>query len=826
MQTDRRRRRFFAPTAALVEALEPRMLLTSISITGNVNPATTDVNTNDQESPAVDASLNGTVVIAWEHEYSSTDTDIYFRRYTTTGVPLDAANRSVATSGNHELDPTVAVTTDGSRFVIGWWESAADDDAFFSIYNANGNFVRRVQVFGNESNNQSQIDLAVMADGRIVAVWTELGATDNVYARVFDRDGNALSGLISVATTLADEDEAAVATDLFGNFVVVYEHDNDSVARRHFRANGSPVGPRQFVTPGEITLGDEYENPDVAMAPTGNFVIVYQVDSVFGSASDHVYWNLYNAGGAKFAEGRATSSPGRKIEASVDMDLAGNFVVSFSRLVGTHWDVDAENFDSRGRRGNAGRLHIGTAGNQQTSAVALANNILVGAWRDDSGSTYDVEFLIFENVRSKIGVGRPNGRGGLTFFLDSNANLHFDAFDAAFNFGLVGDVIVTGDFGGNASDELGVARPNRGGGLRFFLDSNGNRGFDGGDAVFDFGLAGDIVVVGNWNGVGSDKLGVGRTNRGGGLRFFLDSNGNRGFDGGDAVFDFGLAGDIIVVGDWDGNGVDDLGVARRNGGGGLRFFLDSNGNRRFDPGDTIFDYGLAGDKIIVGDWDGNGVDDLGVVRPNAGGGLTVFPDINGNRVFDATDAAFIYNFGAAGDVVIIGAWPQTALRNAVSVAGGAVADSTAPSLTDSQLERVASRTIEELEEAGLDAISVQRLRNVTWQVGDLSGAQLGEVADWTVTIDANAAGYGWFVDPESDDTSALGRDTNAAVGSQVDLLAVVLHEMGHVLGHEHVQEGLIMRDVLNPGVRHDVEDLFADLDWLAVADEGLVGAQV
>src|SRR5439155_681686 len=77
---------------------------------------------------------------------------------------------------------------------------------------------------------------------------------------------------------------------------------------------------------------------------------------------------------------------------------------------------------------------------------------------------------------------------------------------------------------------------------------------DAGDQSFVFGLAGDRVVVGDWNGDGHAKVGVFRSNAAGVGVFSLDTNGNHAFDAGDDVFTFGLATDQIVIGDWNGNG--------------------------------------------------------------------------------------------------------------------------------------------------------------------------------------------------------------------------------------------------------------------------------
>ena len=65
-----------------------------------------------------------------------------------------------------------------------------------------------------------------------------------------------------------------------------------------------------------------------------------------------------------------------------------------------------------------------------------------------------------------------------------------------------------------------------------------------------------------------------------------------------------------MVGDFNGDGVDEIGVYRDG-----KWIIDTNGNRQIDAQDKVFELGGAGDKPVVGDWNGDGTDDPGVYHP-------------------------------------------------------------------------------------------------------------------------------------------------------------------------------------------------------------------
>src|SRR5205823_14965741 len=120
------------------------------------------------------------------------------------------------------------------------------------------------------------------------------------------------------------------------------------------------------------------------------------------------------------------------------------------------------------------------------------------------------------------------------------------------------------------------------------------------------------------------------------------------------------------------------------------------------------------------------------------------------------------------------------------------------------------------------------LAGLDLRIADLSGATLGLASGHTIWLDANAAGWGWFVDVTPSDDSEFRRPGDQGEQNQMDLLTVVMHEMGHVLGLDHDTRG-VMQETLDPGTRLSPSRLdlyFAGLDdradvalAVAVSDE-------
>ena len=80
-------------------------------------------------------------------------------------------------------------------------------------------------------------------------------------------------------------------------------------------------------------------------------------------------------------------------------------------------------------------------------------------------------------------------------------------------------------------------------------------------------------------------------------------------------------------------------------------------------------------------------------------------------------------------------------------------------------------------------------QGITFHLEDLPGTIVGQAQGNRIAIDPIAGGYGWFVDPtpfEDEEFTAVGErllgDRTSPAFDRLDLLTVVSHEIGHVLG--------------------------------------------
>ncbi|MCC8081986.1 MAG: N-acetylmuramoyl-L-alanine amidase [Lachnospiraceae bacterium] len=153
------------------------------------------------------------------------------------------------------------------------------------------------------------------------------------------------------------------------------------------------------------------------------------------------------------------------------------------------------------------------------------------------------------------------------------------------------------------------------------------------DFIVFYGRSTDEVLVGDWDGDGVDTLCVRRGNA------YYFSNSLSSGDA-DKVIYYGRDTDEVLVGDWNGDGVDTLCVRR----GDIYYIMNSISS---GDADIVIHYGRDMDEVLIGDWNGDSVDTLCVRRGNA------YYISNSLRSGDADEIIY---YGRDTDEVLVGDW--------------------------------------------------------------------------------------------------------------------------------------------------------------------------
>ena len=255
-------------------------------------------------------------------------------------------------------------------------------------------------------------------------------------------------------------------------------------------------------------------------------------------------------------------------------------------------------------------------------------------------------------------------------------------------------------------------------------------------------------------------------------------------------------------------------------------FNDKNANGRQDNKE----HGLDGWTVFI-DLNGDGV-----LNNPEGNGL---PTALAKEPWAITDNQGKYVFAGHGPginrllVVPKAGWTQTTpnpapfgahsgqnvpgvnfgLIQASALTAGQTGGGATGTLTTDQVTPLLAQALARWQAAGVDT-SV--LGAVDVRITDLGGATLGLASGNTIWLDDNAAGWGWFVDPTPWDDSEFTTPGNQGEQNRMDLLTVLEHEVGHLLGYDH-EDGGVMADTLAAGVRR-APAAGGAIDWFGALD--------
>jgi hypothetical protein len=785
-----------------------------------------------QDDAAVAVAGNGDFTVVWE-----AGNVIYYKMYYANGgaKPGFATPQAVAT-GDFDYDPDVAMAADG-RFVVVWVRhSSGDDDVFFQRFNSAGTKLgSATQVNTTDAGVYQGYPAVAMRDnGNFVVVFQHLFTTTpnndwDVRYRYFDSSGTPLSqgGTTNDRTVSASssnnetQPDVAVECDS-GNFAVVWTEEPCTLGDRdvYYRVYNSTGGDIKTRTQANTTDGDlAQDDPAVAMDEVGWFVIAWT--HAYSTTDDDIYMQQFWEDGRKLAAETVVAATGTNEHfPSVAMSYDQIVVAFQDEADGDVFYRQYSNDYNVTPRGWRMGIQNNRAVPQQTmkypSVAMNARGEFAVAFVHDPATGLDkVRARNFRHGVDTIGLYSPSGGFHLkNNFVSGGAPSVFLQWGWGTN---AGWLPIAGDWDGDGVDTIGLYSPNGGFHLKNDFSSGGAP-----DIFLQWGwgtAAGWLPIAGDWDGDGVDTVGLYSPNGGFHLKNSFTSGGAP-----DVFLQWGWGTSqnwLPIAGDWDGEGVDTVGLYSPSGG----FHLKNNFSSGGAP--SIFlqwgwgtNYGWL---PIAGDWNRDGVDTIGLYSPSGGFHL--------KNNFTSGGAASIFlqwGWGTSQNWLPIASdWnsPAGAPLRAADGPASSLRQGVAP-LTERQLGPIVTEAISSWAQPGLAAAYLDYLATAEFVITDLPGSLLGLARGETIYLDRDAAGYGWFIDLTPDLSEEFGLDgltgrlvaISPAAVDRIDLLTVVEHELGHVLGLEDLDSSVesLMSGTLPTGVRRglsaaELDALFATL---------------
>jgi Beta-propeller repeat len=570
-------------------------------------------------------------------------------------IAVDASGKAYVTGGtdpfnaaNYCINPYLFPTTFNPYQNKPCYGARRDSDAFFTVLNLDGSDLVYSTYFGGADEEQGNAIAIDSAGNAYIAGETN---SDNLpdknafqpnhgnnntdvndaFVAKFNPNETGNDSLLYASFIGGNGDDKAhgIAVDAVGNAYVVGETASNNLAAR------APIGsPLESAFNGGASDGF-IAKVDVTNATGANSLVAL---SYYGGAGRDVI-NAVTVEAATqrtHITGKTDNATGFPLLNAFD----SNVVLNEAFVAKINADVTAQFYSSflGGSSSDEGRaIAIDEANNVYVAGNTLSTNFPnINAFQKANAGGGDAFVtkisavatpvkpkILYSSYLGGAGSGSTTGREDANGIgLDKKGNVYLGGFTASPTFPTTSGVIKPASpnvtqfnldgfvtkVESTFNDTIGVHRP----GANQFLESNSNvTGTI--DATVNFGQTGDIGVVGDWDGNGVDEVGVFRIVAGGQGQFILRRQRFL-----TTTVNFGQVGDLPIIGDWDGDGIDTPGVFRQNAGGQAQMFLTDEENvQNPQVNHTIF-FGLDGDIPVAGDWDADGKDSFGIFRPSAG----------------------------------------------------------------------------------------------------------------------------------------------------------------------------------------------------------------
>lgn len=370
------------------------------TILGTNNKVNDDFASSDQSYPSIAIDNSGNFVVTW-CDFRNGNSDIYFQRFNSLGVPQGINRKVNSDVGNAQhWSPSIAMDKTGN-FVITWYDNRLGNyDIYFQRFNSEGTALGGNSKVNTDvwNNWQGYPSIAMDGLGNFVIVWEDSrDMNSGIYFQRYSSTGAALgqNTLAYADLPAAGQVYPSVVMDDVGNFVIAwveYRYGDRDIYCQRFNSNGIAQGTN--IKANDDTVTAMQQNLAVAMDMVGNFTVVWED---FRNGNSDIYCQQYSPNGTPIGTNKKVNNDvgsshqwSPSIAAVRTIDSPGNFVI-----VWEDWRAQINNPNIMGQRYFSNGIANGTNFNlisdginhgEVLPAVTANNNKIFLAWSDNRRS--------------------------------------------------------------------------------------------------------------------------------------------------------------------------------------------------------------------------------------------------------------------------------------------------------------------------------------------------------------------------------------------------------------------------------------------------------
>jgi hypothetical protein len=316
-----------------------------------------------------------------------------------------------------QVDPVAASNAAGDRYFAAWGDPSNSNQVNGRIVNADqspltGEFV--VNNTANAATEQYDPSVAGLTGGNFVVTYTDLAADPDgdIRARLYTPGGNPLGSDFAIDNGAFADTQSSVSALSGGGFVVTFTRNvglgNTDIRARVFDQNGNQLSGAIL----DASAGGQTAS-SVAGLSSGGFVAVWQ-----DNAADEVFFRRFQSDGSALDADRVLIDTGGTINQDIHVVALtdGGFAVAYTdngwAIDGTEITLRIFNADGTTRTGfiraNSAALGGSEAGDQDRPTITTIGNLIVVGWRNADSAFVDRQ--VFDAQGNRLG-GNTSGGG-------------------------------------------------------------------------------------------------------------------------------------------------------------------------------------------------------------------------------------------------------------------------------------------------------------------------------------------------------------------------------------------------------------------------------